>query len=127
MSGWRSLSSEKVPADQVPLVVEACRLASITCWEGEHRSYFWKLGIDRVLLDLILINFNKELSQPLTQCQFEELIAAARKGLYVDGLLIARPYIWNILGSLLTHCGESFSFGIHEDGCYLNVLIACAW
>eukprot|EP00268_Persea_americana_P035123 TRINITY_DN3467_c0_g1_i6.p1 TRINITY_DN3467_c0_g1~~TRINITY_DN3467_c0_g1_i6.p1 ORF type:complete len:953 (-),score=143.44 TRINITY_DN3467_c0_g1_i6:317-2812(-) len=126
MNGWRSLSSEKVPADQVPLVVEACRLALITRWEGEHHSYFWKLGIDRVLLDLLLNNFSNKLNQPLIQCQFKELIAAARKGLYVDGLLIVRPYIWDILGWLVTHCGESFSFNLHENGRYLNVLIACA-
>lgn len=121
------MSSEKVPADQVPLVVEACRLALITRWEGEHHSYFWKLGIDRVLLNLLLNNFSSKLNQPLIQCQFEELIAAARKGLYVDGLLIVRPYIWDILGWLVTHCGESFSFNLHENGRYLNVLIACAW
>ncbi|KAK9275896.1 hypothetical protein L1049_023170 [Liquidambar formosana] len=58
MCGWSS-SSGKVANDQMSLLVEACHLARITRWAGEHHIYFWKLGIDRVLLDLLLDNCHK--------------------------------------------------------------------
>ncbi|URE00721.1 BTB/POZ domain [Musa troglodytarum] len=54
MGGWRSSCSKRVPSDQLPLVLEACRAALLTRWAGNHHSYFWKHEIDRVLLDILL-------------------------------------------------------------------------
>ncbi|XP_058102994.1 BTB/POZ domain-containing protein At1g04390 [Magnolia sinica] len=124
MNDWRSPCSEKVPPDLVPLVVEACCSALFTCWAREHHSYFWKLGIDRILLDLLVNNFSK-IDQSPACGPLEELIAA-RKGLYAHGLPVIRPYIWDILGLLATNCGEDFDPTIYGNRRHLNGLIACA-
>ncbi|XP_077219525.1 BTB/POZ domain-containing protein [Tasmannia lanceolata] len=120
MNGRGLRRSEKVPADQMPLVVEACRTALITRWPGVHHSYFWKVGIAKILLGLLLNNFCKNMSS------LEEHIAAARVDLYANSFPVIRPYIWDILGWLATHCEEGFKPKTQTDGNYLIVLIACA-
>ncbi|GAV74880.1 BTB domain-containing protein [Cephalotus follicularis] len=123
MSGW-SLHSGKLPGDSMSLLGEACRLALITRWEGEHHIYFWKKGIDRILLDLLVENFHKKQSQHLLS--LEEQISIAREGLNANYLHALRPYIWDILGCLATHCGEDFDPSIHGNEMHISILITSA-
>ncbi|KAI3883465.1 hypothetical protein MKW92_005551 [Papaver armeniacum] len=51
--------SGKVSSDQGILLMEACRLALITRWAGDHHSYLWKFGVDSSLLGLLDNNFCK--------------------------------------------------------------------
>ncbi|KAJ4980864.1 hypothetical protein NE237_031701 [Protea cynaroides] len=122
MSGCRS-GSGKVATYQMPLLVEACRLALITRWAGVHHMYFWKLEVHQILLELLLSN-----SYKFKTCQHfmssKDLLATVREGLDSNHLLVIRPYIWDILGWLSIHCEETFNPGTH--GCSLNVLISCA-
>ncbi|EOA39407.1 hypothetical protein CARUB_v10012499mg [Capsella rubella] len=76
MGKW-SLSSGKLEHDQMSLLVEACKLALITRWEGKHHFYFWKYQISEVLLRLVVENFQ---SQSLDGCvSQEEEISLAEK------------------------------------------------
>ncbi|KAF5203177.1 BTB/POZ domain-containing protein [Thalictrum thalictroides] len=122
IGGW-GLSTGKVATDQVPLLSEACKLALITRWEGEHHSYFWKRGVDKVLLNLLVDNFYKNRSSQSCS-SLEELIAAARKGLDANYLGVLRPFIWANLGWLVTHCPEDFTPDTHGNNC-LDVLLTC--
>ncbi|KAK1257117.1 BTB/POZ domain-containing protein [Acorus gramineus] len=120
MGGWRSSSCQKVPADQVPLVVEACRTALITRWAGEHHSYFWKSSIDRILLDLLVGNRSK-ISRHAVPLPPKELM-----DVIYDDVSIIRPYIWDILGWLATHCDETFHPIVNGEENCLDILISCA-
>ncbi|PIA29720.1 hypothetical protein AQUCO_05800077v1 [Aquilegia coerulea] len=122
MGGW-NLSSGKVATDQVPLLSEACKLALITRWDGEHHSYFWKFGVDRVLLNLLVDNFYKNRPSQ-SYSSLEELIAEARKGLDANYLEVLRPFIWASLGWLVTHCPEDFTPDTRGNNC-LDVLLTC--
>ncbi|CAL2253303.1 unnamed protein product [Prunus armeniaca] len=122
ISGMSELSSnsKKVSNDQMSLLEEACRLALITRWTGEHHIHLWKQGIDKILLRLLL-NFQ---NQPHKHSMsLDEQIAAAKEGLNANYLLILRSYIWDILGWLAIHCGEDFH---PESELYINILITCA-
>ncbi|KAL6975090.1 hypothetical protein U1Q18_023885 [Sarracenia purpurea var. burkii] len=123
MNCWRSQSG-KVPKEQMSLLTEACRLALITRWEGEHHNYFWKGGIDRVLLNLLLNNFHKtyQSSQFLS---LDELIATAQQNLS-ENFLVLRPFIWDILGGLAAHCLENFNPKTHGNEHCITLLIICA-
>ncbi|XP_042477288.1 BTB/POZ domain-containing protein At1g04390 isoform X2 [Macadamia integrifolia] len=122
LSGCKS-SSGKIASYQVPLLVEACRLALITRWAGVHHNFFWKLGVHQILLDLLLSNSYKfKTSQHFMSTK--DLLATVQEGLDSNQLLVLRPYIWDILGWLTIHCQEAFNPDIH--GCSLNVLISCA-
>ncbi|KAF8413454.1 hypothetical protein HHK36_001441 [Tetracentron sinense] len=123
MGEW-SLRSGKFASDQVSLLVEACRLALITRWAGDHHGYFWKLGVDRVLLDLLPNNFHKN-KQSQHFLSLRELLATARQCIDANCLSVLRPYIWDILGWLATHCQDDFNPNIHGNEHCLNVLIAC--
>lgn len=117
-----SFHSGKILNDQMSLLVEACRLASITRWAGQHHIVFWKQGIDKVLLDLLLEDFQIKPSQHLSS--LEEQISLVQEGLGANFLLTLRPYIWDILGWLATHCDDDFN---HENELHINMLIMCAW
>lgn len=121
LSDWRS-HSRKVTSDQMSLLVEACRLALITCWAGEHHISFWKQGIDKILLDLLLESFHNQSYQ--LSMSLDEQVATAKEGLNANYLLVLRSYVWDILGWLATHCGEDFN---PESDFYFDILIACAW
>ena len=121
MGGWRSSGSKKVPTDQMHIVMEACCTALITQWAGNHHSYFWSLEIDRVLLDLLIGNCSTAY-QTQTICLSDDLIAEV-----YDNITNARPYIWDILGWLATHCEEDFLPKTKGKFCCLDVLIFCAW
>lgn len=117
MRSWGSLSG------RIPLLLTgACRLALITRWSGEHHKYFWKLGIDKVLLKLLLNDFHKLYSSE--HCI--EKIAAAELGLRENYLLVLRPFVWDILGGLAAHCLEDFNPNMHGDEFCMDFLIICA-
>lgn len=124
MSGWTSHSG-KIANDHMSLLVEACCLALILRWAGEHHDYFWRQGMDRVLLDLLLENFDGGPSQHFLS--LEEQISKAEEGLKANFLLVLRPYVWDILGWLATHCREDFNPKIHDRELHINMLITCAW
>ncbi|XWS10291.1 hypothetical protein CRYUN_Cryun39dG0063200 [Craigia yunnanensis] len=119
-----SLGSGKVANDQMSLLDEACQLALITRWPGEHHNCFWEQGIDKVLLDLLLENFDKQASEnPLSP---EEQMSFAQEGLDTNFLVALRPYIWEILGWLSVHCTKDFRPSTHRNELYINMLITCA-
>lgn len=122
----RGLQSGKLVKGQMPLLVEVCRLCMIiTHWAGEHHTYFWKLGVDRVLLNLLL-NFH-ETNQPWNFLPLVEQISIAAEGLNMNVHLPLRPYIWEILGCLAAHCPEDLNPKKHGSEANINLLIACAW
>ncbi|ESQ36487.1 hypothetical protein EUTSA_v10006788mg [Eutrema salsugineum] len=80
MGKW-FVSSGKLELDQMSLLVEACKLALITRWEGKHHIYFWKYRISEALLSLVVENFH---SQSLDgYASLEEEVSVADKGLEI--------------------------------------------
>ncbi|MBA0843989.1 hypothetical protein Goarm_001125 [Gossypium armourianum] len=123
MRVWR-LGSGKGVNDLVSLLDEACRLALITRWPGEHHNHFWEQGIDKVLLDLLLENFDKQaLEHPLTP---QARISIAQQGLDTNFLIALRPYIWEIFGWLAVHCRKDFRPSADRNELYIDMLITCA-
>ncbi|MBA0603088.1 hypothetical protein Gorai_003247 [Gossypium raimondii] len=123
MRVWR-LGSGKGVNDLVSLLDEACRLALITRWPGEHHNHFWEQGIDKVLLDLLLENFDKQASEhPLTP---QAQISIAQQGLDTNFLIALRPYIWEIFGWLAVHCRKDFRPSADRNELYIDMLITCA-
>ncbi|XP_021644758.2 BTB/POZ domain-containing protein At1g04390 isoform X2 [Hevea brasiliensis] len=123
MTGWTSHSG-KIANDQMSLLVEACHLALISRWAGEHHDFLWQQGIDRVLLNLLLNDFQDEPPQKLLSP--EEQLSIAQEGLKVNFLLGLRPYVWDILGWLAIHCREDFNPNMHGRERRIDILIACA-
>ncbi|KAL5977313.1 hypothetical protein ACLOJK_021659 [Asimina triloba] len=123
LSEWRSPGSEKVPADQLSLVVEACRSAFFACRVQQHHSSFWIHRIDRVLLTLLVNNFSTDQS-PV--CGPAEELIVAQKIVSSHGFPVIRPYIWDILGLLAQNCAEDFHPDMYGSTLYLDRLIACA-
>lgn len=117
-----SLHSGKLSKDQMSITLEACRLAMITRWAGEHHTYFWKFGVDRILLDLLLNNCHKnyEVQHLLS---LKEKIEIAQEGLDTNFLLVLRPYIWDILGGLAAHWEEDLNPKMHENEFHIDILI----
>lgn len=122
----RCPSSGKLAKDQMLLVAEACRLALITRWVGNHHSYFWKARVGRALLDLLLTNFGR-IFQSLHHISLQEQIVILQEGLSENYLPSLRPFIWDILGGLVANSAEDFTPMTHEDKLEVNTLIACAW
>ncbi|KAL4598464.1 hypothetical protein ACB092_11G061400 [Castanea dentata] len=122
ISQQRSLSG-KAADDQVSFLVEACSLALITRWAGKHHFYFWKQGIDGVLLGLLSKDFHKNSYQEFAS--LEQQISIAQEILSDNYLLVLRGYVWDILGWLATHCGEDFNPKIFRNELYLDILITC--
>ncbi|XP_038686148.1 BTB/POZ domain-containing protein At1g04390 isoform X2 [Tripterygium wilfordii] len=116
--------SGKFANEKMSLLVEACRLALLICWEGKQHIYFWKHGIDRVLLDLLREDFLNGLPQHLLSV--EDHISLARDGLKPNSLLALRPYIWDILGWLAIHAKEDFNPNMHGPLIHINLLITSA-
>ncbi|KAJ0975788.1 hypothetical protein J5N97_017753 [Dioscorea zingiberensis] len=120
MSESMSPSSKKDRRDQMPLRMEAFRVALITCWNGDHHLYFWKLGIDKVLFDNLFgdCSIMNLIQNPL---QAEVLLSKINE-CYVD----TKAYIWDILGWLALHCEDEFLPKTEGGFCYLKVLISSA-
>ncbi|XP_059664088.1 BTB/POZ domain-containing protein At1g04390-like [Cornus florida] len=115
--GMSRTQSGKVAKD---LLVEACRLALIVRWPGQHHDYFWKRGVDNVLVNLLLNDY-------LKSSQSEDLLSVftVMEGLNADSLIL-RPYIWDILGWLATHCDKDFNPESDENQLCINNLMQCA-
>lgn len=74
MGKW-FLSSGKLELDQMSLLVEACKLALITRWEGQHHIYFWKYRISEALLSLVVENFHSQSLDGYVSLEEEVLVA----------------------------------------------------
>lgn len=124
MSG-STLQCGKIANDHLALLREACKLALITRWAGEHHIYFWKNGICRVLLNLL----RKNVQDKPFECSLslEEHMCFVKKLLDENHLLVLRPFIWDILGWLAMHGGEDFNPGLYENELHIDTLITCAW
>ncbi|KAI3840640.1 hypothetical protein MKX03_004652 [Papaver bracteatum] len=117
--------SGKVSSDQGILLMEACRLALITRWAGDHHTYLWKFGVDSSLLGLLDNNFCKnKLSTSFLSSREEIDIAKEVLDSNSNGALT--PYIWDVLGWLATHCTEDYNPKKEGKLNCFNVLIACA-
>ncbi|TYK01887.1 BTB/POZ domain-containing protein [Cucumis melo var. makuwa] len=92
-----SLQPEIVTNQQTCVLEEASRLvALITRWAGQHHNYFWKHGIDRALLCLLLGKCPKQLYEGILSLEDEiHIVRDGLKSNYFPGL---RVYIWEILG-----------------------------
>lgn len=123
MSAWR-LQDGKV-LDQIPLLVEACRLAMIAKWEGKHHTHFWKMDICKVLSDLLVPNLAGT-QPPSDQFSLEEHVSVAREGLNATAFSSLHPYIWDILGYIVTQCAVDFEPSKSEDEFHIDILITCA-
>ncbi|XP_059662288.1 BTB/POZ domain-containing protein At1g04390 isoform X2 [Cornus florida] len=119
-----SIHSGKVARNQLFLSMEACRLALITRWPGEHHNYFWRLGVDNVLVNLLLNNFHK-FKQSQHFLSVKEQIVIAQEGLNAN-FLVLRPFIWDILGWLAAHCNEDFNPEMYGNQLCINILMTCA-
>lgn len=124
MGKW-FLSSGKLEHDQMSLLVEACKLALISRWEGKHHIYFWKYRISEALLSLVAENF-RSLSLD-GYASLEEEISVAEKVLNANFLPSLRSYVWDIIGFLAAHCEEEFDSILCGDELRLNFLVTCAW
>ncbi|XP_018681252.2 BTB/POZ domain-containing protein At1g04390-like isoform X2 [Musa acuminata AAA Group] len=120
LGGWRSSCSKRVPSDQLPLVLEACRATLLTRWAGNHHSYFWKHEIDRVLLDILLGDCTVSYEAKVALSS-DELVA-----IIYDNTADTRPFVWDILGNLAVYCKEDFLSKTKGALCYLDFLISCA-
>lgn len=118
-------SSRKIGNNHGSLLVEACNLALITRWAGDHHIGFWKKGIDVVLLNLLIENIydqSSELILPL-----EKQLSMIEEGLKANYHVGLRNYLWDILGWLTIHCGENLNPYTYGSEFHVNLLIMCAW
>lgn len=122
----RNSHSEKLAKNHRSIVEEACRLALITRWAGDHHIYFWKAGVDTVLLDLLLGSYEK-IDLFKQELSMKELIVVVRDGLNTNFHLSLRPYVWDILGWIATNCADDFNTEAHGRKLHLKILIVCAW
>ncbi|XWS27510.1 hypothetical protein CRYUN_Cryun26dG0121000 [Craigia yunnanensis] len=100
---WKSCKWSDVFARRGLSIVSNYSLARRT----SLHNCFWEKGIDEVLLDLLLENFDKQAPEhPLSP---EEQMSIAQEGLDTNFLLALRPYIWEILGWLAVHSTQIFS------------------
>ncbi|XP_022637100.1 BTB/POZ domain-containing protein At1g04390 isoform X5 [Vigna radiata var. radiata] len=118
------LTSKKFGNNHGSLSVEACQLALITRWAGDHHTNFWKQGIDRVLLSLLIENIEDQLFEPVLA--LEKQIYMAKEGLKANYHLGRRSYLWDILGWLTIHCGENLYPYTRGSELCIKLLITCA-
>lgn len=111
---------------QSSLMEEACRLASITLWAGDHHMHFWKAGVDRVLIDLLLEDYPK-IHKMQPEISLSDLIIIVRESHKAKPLHSYRPYVWDILGGLAVNCAGNINHKVQGNELRLKVLIICAW
>ncbi|KAL8461975.1 hypothetical protein ACS0TY_033167 [Phlomoides rotata] len=116
---------EKFDKNQLSVMEEACRLASVTYWSGDHHIHFWKDGVDRLLIDLLLENYYK-IHRMQHELSLNDLIVIVQKSYNANFLLSFRPYVWDILGGLAVNCAENINHRMHGNELQLNVLVICA-
>ncbi|GAU39348.1 hypothetical protein TSUD_56740 [Trifolium subterraneum] len=118
--------SKKIENNYGSVLVEACKLALITRWAGDHHIKFWKQGIDKVLLNLLIENIHDQSSEFVLS--LEKQISMVKEGLKVNYHVALRSYVWDILGWLTIHCGENSNpYGYTEESeLHINLLILCA-
>ncbi|XP_031505227.1 BTB/POZ domain-containing protein At1g04390 isoform X2 [Nymphaea colorata] len=121
MIEWKSVSSERIAADQFPLLFEACRAALIVRWPGDHHIQFWSHRIDEILFHL-LVNKHFTVDKPLDVSFFTN--PAVCKSMGVNCAPILRPFLWDLLGWLAIHCDEKFSLCSGGESNFLNALIS---
>ncbi|XP_041990382.1 BTB/POZ domain-containing protein At1g04390-like isoform X2 [Salvia splendens] len=121
----RSSIAEKSAKSQPSFVEEAFRLASITLWVGDHHMHFWKAGVDRVLLDLLLEDYPK-IQKMQRESSLNDLIIIVRESHEANFLLTYRPYVWDILGGLAANYAGNINHKVQGNELQLNVLIICA-
>ena len=131
LNNW-TLYSGKLTKEHMSLIRVACCVSKIICWPGKHHGYFWKLGIESVLLQLLLDDLHiKQLPDQFSSS--EEMISVAQDGLSANFLPVLKPHVWDILGGLAAHCAEDFTahtlksehrlkFLIHVPGNVLGLL-----
>ncbi|XP_022936464.1 BTB/POZ domain-containing protein At1g04390 [Cucurbita moschata] len=119
-----SLQPATVTNNQIWLLEEASRLALITRWAGQHHNYFWKHGIDRALLHLLLGKCPKQLYE--CTLSLEDQINIAREGLKSNYFPGMRVYIWEILGSLATNFNEDVYLNKSSNRPLIDMLLSCA-
>lgn len=121
-----SLQPEIVTNQQTCVLEEASRLvALITRWAGQHHNYFWKHGIDRALLCLLLGKCPKQLYEGILSLEDEiHIVRDGLKSNYFPGL---RVYIWEILGWLATNFNEDVYLKKSSNRLLIDVLLSCAW
>ncbi|KAL0306141.1 UNVERIFIED_CONTAM: BTB/POZ domain-containing protein [Sesamum radiatum] len=124
MNNWRS-ESEKLDKSQMSVMEEACRLASIARWAGDHHSYLWKYGVDRLFLDLLVDNHTK-IQKLQRELSVHDLITVVQESQSANLPLSFRPYLWDILGGLAANCAENIDLERHGNELRLSVLIICA-
>lgn len=115
--------SQKNGNNHGSLLMEACQLALITRWAGDHHISFWKQRIDRVLLNLLIENIQDQSSELVLS--LDKQISMVKEGLKSNYQLGLRSYVWDILGCLMIHYGESTP-GTGSK-LHINLLIMCAW
>ncbi|XP_047159531.1 BTB/POZ domain-containing protein At1g04390 isoform X2 [Vigna umbellata] len=118
------VTSKKFGNNHGSLSVEACQLALITRWAGDHHTNFWKQGIDRVLLSLLIENIEDQLFEPVLA--LEKQIYMAKEGLKANYHLGLRSYLWDILGWLTIHWGENLNPYTRGSELCIKLLITCA-
>ncbi|XP_071730305.1 BTB/POZ domain-containing protein At1g04390-like [Rutidosis leptorrhynchoides] len=124
LSNW-NMHLGKLTKDQLSLIKGACCVSKIVCWPGKHHGYFWKRGIESVLLKLLIDDFHiKQLSDKFSLP--EELVALAQEALSVNFLPVFKPHVWDILGGLAANCAEDFTAQMLNNEQHLNILITCA-
>ncbi|XP_057453438.1 BTB/POZ domain-containing protein At1g04390 isoform X2 [Lotus japonicus] len=114
--------SQKNGNNHGSLLMEACQLALITRWAGDHHISFWKQRIDRVLLNLLIENIQDQSSELVLS--LDKQISLVKEGLKSNYQLGLRSYVWDILGCLMIHYGESTP-GTGSK-LHINLLIMCA-
>jgi len=119
--------SKKIENNYGSVLVEACKLAQITRWAGNHHIRFWKQGIDKVLLNLLIENIHDQSSELVLP--LEKQISMVKEGLKLNYHVALRSYVWDILGWLTIHCGENSNpcSYTRESELHINLLIMCAW
>lgn len=119
--------SKKIESNYGSVLVEACKLALVTRWAGDHHIRFWKQGIDRVLLSLLIENIHDQSTE--FALSLEKQISMVKEGLKVNYHVGLRSYVWDILGWLTIHFVENsnpYNY-THESELHINLLILCAW
>ncbi|XP_041994548.1 BTB/POZ domain-containing protein At1g04390-like [Salvia splendens] len=87
--------------------------------------HFWKAGVDRVLLDLLLEDYPK-IQKMQRESSLNDLIIIVRESHEANFLVTYRPYVWDILGGLAANYAGNINHKVQGNELQLNVLIICA-